>query len=112
LKKLKTRFELLQSPNNNNASSSRSSSSSVSKHQQIDARTREIMNDAAALDPNPTSSDVANLDDIFDHEDDDDPDSSMDDDDDDLLDDGQELNDSGAVTAIKNIEQSNEKTSI
>jgi hypothetical protein len=68
------------------------------------------MNDAAALDPNSTSNDTANLDDIFDHEDDD-PDSSMDDDDDIVLDDEQELNDSGAVTAIQNIEQSKEKTS-
>jgi len=109
LKKLKTRFESLQSSNNNNASS-RLSSSSMSKHQQIDARTREIMNDAAALDPNPTSNDTANLDDIFDH-DDDEPDSSMDDDDDDVvLDNDQELNDSGAVTAIQNLEQSKEKT--
>jgi hypothetical protein len=70
------------------------------------------MNDAAALDTNPTSNDTANLDDIFDHEDDD-PDSSMDDDDDDVvLDDEHELNDSGAaVTAIQNIEQSKEKSS-
>jgi hypothetical protein len=70
------------------------------------------MNDAAAIDPNPTSHDTANLDDIFDHEDDE-PDSSMDDDDDNdiVLDDEQELNDSGAVTAIKNVEQSKEKTS-
>jgi len=68
------------------------------------------MNDAAALDPNPTSNDTANLDDIFDH-DDDEPDSSMDDDDDDVvLDNDQELNDSGAVTAIQNLEQSKEKT--
>lgn len=71
------------------------------------------MNDAAALDSNPTSNDNVNLDDIFDQEDDD-PDSSMDDDDDDndvLLDNEQELNDSGAVTAIQNIEQSKEKSS-
>ena len=68
------------------------------------------MNDAAALDSNPTSNDTGNLDDIFDHEADD-PDSSMDDDDDDIaLDDDQALNDSGAVTAIQNTEQSNEKT--
>ncbi len=113
LKKLKTRFESLQNTNHsNNASSSRSSTSSTSKHQQIDARTREIMNDAAAIDPNPTANDAANLDDIFDNEDDD-PDSSMDDDDDDdvILDDEQEVNVSGVVTTIQNTEQSKEKTS-
>lgn len=36
------------------------------------------MNGAAALDPSPSSHDVGNLDDIFDH---DDPESSMDEDD-------------------------------
>ncbi|CAF0745650.1 unnamed protein product [Rotaria sordida] len=110
LKKLKARFELLQSTNNNNACSSRSSS--ISKHQHIDARTREIMNDAAALDPNPTSNDPTNLDDIFDHEDDE-PDSSMDDDDDD--DDNnnheQQLKDSESIPTIQNAEQSKEKSS-
>lgn len=79
LKKLKIRFESQQNSNNNNASSSRSSSTSTSKHSPLDARTREILNGAAALDPNPSSSDVANLDDIFDH-DDNDPNSSMDED--------------------------------
>jgi hypothetical protein len=66
------------------------------------------MNDAAALDSNPTSNETANLDDIFDHEDDD-PDSSMDDDDDIVLDDEQELNNSAAIPTIPNIEQSKEK---
>ena len=75
------------------------------------------MNDAAALDTNPTPSDTANLDDIFDHDDDDDdPDSSMDDDDDDennaILADEQALNKSDAmVTTSKTNEQSKEKTS-
>lgn len=74
------------------------------------------MNDAAALDTNPTSNDTANLDDIFD-QDDDDPDSSMDDDDDDndennaMLDDGQTLNESNAVSTSQPNEQSKENTS-
>ena len=112
MKRLKAKFGSSQNSSSNNASSSRSSTSSTSKHQQIDARTREIMNDAAALDSNPTSTDAANLDDIFDHEDDD-PDSSMDDDDDDdvVLDDEQALNDSKSVTTNQNLEQSKEKTS-
>jgi len=76
LKRLKTKFEYLQNPSSNNVSTS-----PISKQQQIDTRTREIMNAAAALDSNPTSTDTTNLDDIFDQ--DDEPDSSMDEDDDD-----------------------------
>ena len=80
LKKLHARFEYLQNTSNNSASCSRSS---ASKHQSLDARTREIMNDAATLDAASNLTDQTNLDDIFDPDDDDDePDSSMDDDDD------------------------------
>jgi len=97
LKKLKNRFAPMQ--NNPNASSSCSStSSSTTKHPPMDARTREIMNDAAALDSNPSNNDNVNLDDIFDHEDDE-PDSSMDDEDDDE-DENEELN------LADNVEQS------
>ncbi|CAF0922475.1 unnamed protein product [Adineta ricciae] len=109
LKKLKSKFESLQSTNNNSAASGRSSTSSISKHQSIDARTREIMNDAASIDPNPVSNDATNLDDIFD--DDDNPDSSMDDDDDeDVLDDKQEVPDSDGPTTKPNAEHSVDKT--
>ncbi|CAF0882573.1 unnamed protein product [Adineta steineri] len=113
LKKLKTEFESLQNLHNNNASSSRSSTSSISKHQQIDARTREIMNDAAAIDPNPTLTDASNLDDIFDHEDDD-PDSSMDDDDDDedILNNEQEITVPVDESTIQTTKQSKEETAI
>ena len=102
----------MQSTNNNSASSGRSSTSSIPKQQSIDARTREIMNDAASIDPNPVSNDAANLDDIFD--DDGNPESSMDDDDDeeddnDVLDDKQEVPVSDGPTTKPNAEHSVDK---
>lgn len=115
LKTLKSRLESLQNTNNNNASSTRSSSS---KQSSIDARTREIMNDAASIDPNPASNDTTNLDDIFDP-DDDEPNSSMgeDDDDDDEeygdpLDDQQEVNVPQSSASQSSSKQSLEKTSM
>ncbi|CAF4967746.1 unnamed protein product, partial [Rotaria socialis] len=104
-KKLKTKFESSQNLNNN-ASSSRSSSTSGSKHQQMDARTREIIHDAVALDSTTTANDATNLDDIFDDDNNDESNSSMDDDDDE-----QQLNDLEPIPSVPNAEQSNEKNS-
>jgi len=47
-----------------NDSNASSSSSSMSKHQPIDTRIREIMNNTAVFDSNPTSNHVAKFDDI------------------------------------------------
>jgi hypothetical protein len=50
----------------------------------LDARTREIINGAIALDSTSATNEICNLDDIFDQDDEsNDPNSSMDDDDDD-----------------------------
>lgn len=103
LKKLHARFECLQNTSNNSASCSRSS---ASKHQSLDARTREIMNDAATLDAASNIADQTNLDDIFDQDDDDEPESSMDDDDNEDVDDApQPINSSVTDTSAQNKEQ-------
>ena len=105
LKRLHARFECQQNTSNTSASGSRSS---AAKHQSLDARTREIMNDAATLDSASGLADTANLDDIFDHDDDDDVESSMDEDENDDADEAQPPADS-SVTAKS--EQSKEQTS-
>lgn len=107
LKRLKNRFECQQNSTNNNASNSRSSSTSTSKQQSFDARTRDNVNGASALDLNPSTSDVTNFDDIFDHDDDDEPDSSMDDDDDVEF---NENNDEKNANGSKSTEQSKTST--